>query len=62
MLFFASFGVGLVFWGVAEPMSHFFTPPFENIQAQTESAVRLAMDYAFFTVGSVSGQFLHSSG
>src|SRR5690554_4025309 len=32
MLFSAGFGVGLVFWGVAEPMSHFFTPPFENVE------------------------------
>lgn len=51
MLFSAGFGVGLVFWGVAEPMSHFFTPPFENIQAQSEQAARLAMGYAFFHWG-----------
>lgn len=51
MLFSAGFGVGLVFWGVAEPMSHFFTPPFENVEAQTETAARLAMGYSFFHWG-----------
>lgn len=29
MLFSAGFGVGLVFWGVAEPMSHFLRRPSE---------------------------------
>jgi glycine betaine transporter len=27
MLFSAGFGIGLVFWGIAEPMSHFFETP-----------------------------------
>lgn len=31
MLFSAGFGAGLVFWGVAEPMSHFFSTPFIGI-------------------------------
>lgn len=51
MLFSAGFGAGLVFWGVAEPMSHFFTPPFEGVIGQTEDAARLAMGYAFFHWG-----------
>ena len=51
MLFSAGFGVGLVFWGVAEPMSHFFAPPFENVEPQTDTAARLAMGYAFFHWG-----------
>lgn len=50
MLFSAGFGAGLVFWGVAEPMSHFFTTPFEN-SAQTEEAARIAMGYSFFHWG-----------
>lgn len=50
MLFSAGFGAGLVFWGVAEPMSHFFTTPFEN-PAQTEEAARIAMGYSFFHWG-----------
>lgn len=51
MLFSAGFGAGLVFWGVAEPMSHFFTPPFEDLNAQTEETARIAMGYSFFHWG-----------
>lgn len=51
MLFSAGFGAGLVFWGVAEPMSHFFTPPFQNLEPQTEVTARVAMGYAFFHWG-----------
>ncbi|WP_459965488.1 BCCT family transporter [Paenibacillus sp. JCM 10914] len=51
MLFSAGFGVGLVFWGVAEPMSHFFTTPFGGVEAQGTEAARLAMGYAFFHWG-----------
>ncbi|SFD95331.1 choline/carnitine/betaine transport [Lentibacillus persicus] len=51
MLFSAGFGAGLVFWGVAEPMSHFFETPFADIEAQTEEGARVAMGYAFFHWG-----------
>ncbi|MBX3652041.1 MAG: BCCT family transporter [Burkholderiales bacterium] len=51
MLFSAGFGAGLVFWGVAEPMSHFFTPPFQNMAPQSAPAARVAMGYAFFHWG-----------
>lgn len=51
MLFSAGFGAGLVFWGVAEPMSHFLTTPFATVEAQTPQAARLAMGYAFFHWG-----------
>ncbi|WP_010532184.1 BCCT family transporter [Lentibacillus jeotgali] len=51
MLFSAGFGAGLVFWGVAEPMSHFFETPFSDIEAQTEEGARVAMGYAFFHWG-----------
>ncbi|PZD97553.1 glycine/betaine ABC transporter permease [Paenibacillus sambharensis] len=51
MLFSAGFGAGLVFWGVAEPMSHFFTAPFAQIEGQTQEAARVAMGYAFFHWG-----------
>src|SRR5699024_1618906 len=43
MLFSAGFGAGLVFWGVAEPMSHFFETPFSDVEAQTEEGARVAM-------------------
>lgn len=51
MLFSAGFGAGLVFWGVAEPMSHFFNTPFPGLEAQTEEAARVAMGYSFFHWG-----------
>jgi len=51
MLFSAGFGAGLVFWGVAEPMSHYFTPPFVGIEGKSVEAARIAMGYAFFHWG-----------
>ncbi|GAA0349796.1 BCCT family transporter [Oceanobacillus oncorhynchi subsp. oncorhynchi] len=51
MLFSTGFGSGLVFWGVAEPMSHFFDTPFPGLEPQTEEAARVAMGYAFFNWG-----------
>ncbi|WP_404330568.1 BCCT family transporter [Mesobacillus maritimus] len=51
MLFSAGFGAGLVFWGVAEPMSHFFSPPTHGTDPQTVEAARLAMGYSFFHWG-----------
>lgn len=51
MLFSAGFGAGLVFWGVAEPMSHFFAPPFASVGGQTKEAARIAMGYSFFHWG-----------
>ena len=51
MLFSAGFGAGLVFWGVAEPMSHFFMPPIVGTEGQTVEAARLAMGYSFFHWG-----------
>ncbi|WP_433941805.1 BCCT family transporter [Paenibacillus lautus] len=51
MLFSAGFGVGLVFWGVAEPMSHFFKTPFGGVEAQGVDAARVAMGYSFFHWG-----------
>lgn len=51
MLFSAGFGVGLVFWGVAEPMSHYFTSPIRGVESQSEQAGRIAMGYSFFHWG-----------
>jgi glycine betaine transporter len=42
MLFAGGMGAGLVFWGVAEPVTHFATPPGET-PASTAEAARLAM-------------------
>src|SRR5690625_1892990 len=49
MLFSAGMGIGLVFWGVAEPVSHFFVPPHGD--AQTAEAAKDAIRYSFFHWG-----------
>jgi len=50
MLFAAGMGIGLVFWGAAEPISHFTKPP-EGIEPQSMDAARASMRYAFFHWG-----------
>lgn len=50
MLFAAGMGIGLVFWGVAEPVSHYMTAP-PGITAQTPEAANAAMRYTFFHWG-----------
>jgi glycine betaine transporter len=51
MLFSAGFGIGLVFWGIAEPMSHYFSPPIADMEGLTPEAARTAMGYSFFHWG-----------
>lgn len=51
MLFSAGLGIALVFWGVAEPMSHFFTPPFDDVKPLSNEAAQVAMGYSFFHWG-----------
>jgi glycine betaine transporter len=50
MLFAAGMGIGLVFWGVAEPISHYGAPP-PGIVANTPEAANAAMRYSFFHWG-----------
>ncbi|MGZ9046054.1 MAG: BCCT family transporter [Telluria sp.] len=50
MLFAAGMGIGLVFWGVAEPVSHFAIAP-PGITAGTPEAANAGMRYAFFHWG-----------
>ncbi|WP_429845161.1 glycine betaine uptake BCCT transporter [Brevibacillus sp. FIR094] len=50
MLFSAGMGIGLVFWGVAEPVSHYFSPP-AGVAGQTTEAAQTALRYAFFHWG-----------
>ncbi|HEY4556362.1 MAG TPA: BCCT family transporter, partial [Lysobacter sp.] len=50
MLFSAGMGIGLVFWGAAEPLSHYLRPP-EGIAPATPAAAAVAMRYAFFHWG-----------
>ncbi|WP_270181721.1 glycine betaine uptake BCCT transporter [Alkalihalobacillus sp. CinArs1] len=50
MLFSAGMGIGLVFWGVAEPMFHYYTPP-AGASPESDEAARLAFQYSFFHWG-----------
>ncbi len=50
MLFGAGMGVGLVFWGVSEPLSHFLNPA-EGIEPATEAAAEFAMKSSFMHWG-----------
>ena len=49
MLFCAGMGIGLVFWGVAEPSSHFYHPP--HGPGKNSEAASLAIQYSFFHWG-----------
>lgn len=50
MLFSAGMGIGLVFWGVAEPISHFNYNPFVD-NADTVAAAKSAMGFTFLHYG-----------
>jgi glycine betaine transporter len=50
MLFAAGMGIGLVFWGAAEPLSHYRSPP-PGIAAMSAEAANAAMVYSFFHWG-----------
>lgn len=49
MLFSAGMGIGLVFWGAAEPLSHYLAPPLA--EAATDASQKEAMRYTFFHWG-----------
>lgn len=51
MVFSAGMGVGLVFWGVAEPMMHFNQPPLGIGEPRSVEAAQTGMRYAFFHWG-----------
>ncbi|WP_114966363.1 BCCT family transporter [Alkalilacustris brevis] len=51
MIFSAGMGVGLVFWGVAEPMMHYNEPPLGSGLPRTADAAQTGMTYAFFHWG-----------
>lgn len=50
MLFSTGMGIGLVFWGAAEPLSHFAISPATEA-AGTDEAIRESMRYTFFHWG-----------
>lgn len=52
LMFGAGMGVGLVFYGVAEPISHLTDPPpGSGVDAGSDDAMRTAMQYSFFHWG-----------
>ncbi|MBP7000465.1 BCCT family transporter [Amaricoccus sp.] len=48
MMFSVGMGIGLMFWGVAEPISHFAKPPHGLAAPQSREAALLAMQYSYF--------------
>ncbi|WP_417513184.1 BCCT family transporter [Marinobacter sp.] len=51
MLFAAGIGTILMFWGVAEPVSHFANPPFESVIAGSDRAASDAMTISLYHFG-----------
>lgn len=48
MMFSAGMGIGLMFFGVAEPLSHYVSPPPGTAEAQTNGAMQIAMATTLF--------------
>lgn len=51
MIFSAGMGVGLVFWGVAEPITHYINPPLNAAPPSSPESAGLAMRYSLFHWG-----------
>ena len=51
MMFATGMGIGLMFWGVAEPLTHLNTPPLGLAEPASPEAANLAMEYTFFHWG-----------
>ncbi|MBB0230909.1 BCCT family transporter [Streptomyces calidiresistens] len=51
MLFAAGIGTILMFWGVAEPISHWAEPPRADVEPRSEEAAELAMAFSFYHFG-----------
>ncbi len=72
MIFACGYGVGLVYWGAAEPLSIYKAPPF-GLETGTPEAGVLSLAYAFFHwgwtpwaiymgIGAPMGYFMHRRG
>ncbi len=48
MLFQAGMGIGLLFWGVAQPLLHYRTPPFDLAEPGTSEAAALGLQFSLF--------------
>ncbi|MCC9198433.1 BCCT family transporter [Arthrobacter sp. zg-Y820] len=51
MMFAAGMGIGLMFYGVAEPVFHFISPPPGTVDGETPEAIRTAMATSIFHWG-----------
>ncbi|MEQ5868796.1 BCCT family transporter [Sagittula sp. NFXS13] len=51
MLFAGGIGTVLMFWGVAEPISHFSNPPLPGIEPYSEAAAQDAISIAIYHLG-----------
>ncbi len=51
MMFSAGMGIGLMFYGVTEPVTHLMTPPEAGTEPGTDAAAGEAMNYALFHWG-----------
>ncbi len=51
MMFSAGMGIGLMFWGAAEPLSHFLAPPPGTAAAGSDEALNVAMATTMFHWG-----------
>ncbi|MES1933906.1 choline/carnitine/betaine transport [Salinisphaera shabanensis T35B1] len=51
MLLAAGFGVGLVFYGLAEPVLHYLNPPYNDMPGSSPESARYAIQYSFFHWG-----------
>jgi len=56
MLFSAGMGIGLLFWSIAEPVTHFMNPPLT--QGGTAMAAQEAMNLHFFIGAFTHGEFI----
>lgn len=48
MMFSAGMGIGLMFYGVSEPLSHFITPPPGTVEGNSDAALQTAMATTLF--------------
>jgi glycine betaine transporter len=48
MMFSAGMGIGLMFYGVAEPLSHLSAPPMGLAEPNSQESAQLAIQYSFF--------------
>uniref|UniRef100_UPI003514F308 BCCT family transporter n=1 Tax=Pseudooceanicola sp. TaxID=1914328 RepID=UPI003514F308 len=51
MLFAGGIGTVLMFWGVAEPISHFATPPLPGVEPYSQDAAQDAISIAIYHLG-----------